>query len=210
MSCSSWIPEHERDTRWYIWKKLFLCRVNGFKSRSIEDVEHFGVPASGDALYDQAMMQEDVQRMLCIDQMVEFFRNGVTVGVLKEKDTKVIYEHITDHLNAWKAKLENGWHISNAPIDDLILMDKFANAVHKHARHHFTTDIVDSILARRMAGSLRVTRDKILGGGPKPKIINKIEGEEGKEEEDKFPQRKSMAELFAAKADIANGAPKWR
>jgi len=207
MSCS-WIPPEERDTRWPIWHKKFLCRVNAFKSRSLEHVEHFGVPVSGDPLYDQAMMQEDIQRMLSIDEMVEFFRQGLVVGVLKEKETKAIYEHITDHLEAWKKKIENGWHVREAPIEDLILMDKFAHAVHKHARHHFTTEIVESILARRMSGTLRISRDKILGAGPKTQVVNKLE--EGEEEEDKFPQRQSMADLFAAKSDIARGAPKWR
>lgn len=210
MTCS-WIPPEQRDTRWYIWHKLFLCRVNAFKSRSIEDVEHFGVPFSGDPLYDQAMMQEDRQRMLTIDQMVEFFRQGIVVGVVKPSDTKVIYEHITDHLNAWLKKLENGWHIGDAPIDDLILMDKFANAVHKHARHHFTTEIVDSLIARRLAGTLKVSRDKILGGGPKPQIVNKLDAKEGEEDDaPKFPERKGMGEIFAARSPLANGAPKWR
>lgn len=209
MTCSTWVPPEQRDTRWYIWFKLFKCRLNAFKSRSIEDVEHFGVPYSGDPLYDQAMMQEDKIRMLTINDMVEYFRKGLVVAVVDSKDTKLIYEYITDHLNAWKEKLEKGWHIGGAPIEDLILMDKFANAVHKHARHHFTTEMVDSILARRLSGTLRVSRDKIFAAGPKPEVVNKLEdGQE--DDEPKFPERKGMAEVFAAKSDIVSGMPKWR
>lgn len=211
MSCSTWVPESERTAAWYIWNKLFRCRVNAFKARSIEHVEHFGVPASGDPLYDQAMMQEEVQRMLTINQMVEFFRQGLTVGVCDHKDTVKIYEHISAHLIEWKNKLEHGWHTRNAPIEDLILMDKFATAVHKHARHQFTREMVDSIIARRMGSTLRRSRDTILGNGPKAEVINKIEGEEKKEEEGpKFPERQSMADIFAAKSDVINGFPKWR
>lgn len=205
-----WVPESERDTRWWIWNKLFQCRLNAFKARSIEDVEHFGVPSSGDPLYDQAMMQEEVIRMLTINQMVEYFRHGLKVGVVDVKKTKEIYEHITDHLNAWKEKLEQGWHTRQAPIDDLILMDRFANAVYIHARHHFTTEIVDSILARRMSSTLKRTRSKILGEGPKAQVVNKLDGDEEKDTVPKFPERKSMAETFAAKADIANGGHKWK
>ena len=207
----TWIPESERDTRWYIFKKLWLCSVPVFESRSIEDIQNFGVPASGDSLYDESMRSERAQRMLSIDAMVEFYKRGVQVAVVNYTDTKLIYERISDHLNAWKTKLEDGWHTRNAPIEDLMLLDKFAMVVYKHARHQFTTEMVDSILARRMSGALRVSRDKIMGDGPKVMVINQdpVTGEEKREEEEKLPERTSMADVFASHAAIASGGPRW-
>jgi hypothetical protein len=205
----TWIPEDQRDTRWYIFKKTWLCSVSSFEARTVEDIQHFGVPTSGDPLYDKAMQEERISTMMTIDQMAEYFKRGITVGVVKYADTKLIYEAISNHLQAWKQKLEDGWHTRNAPIEDLILLDKLAMAVYAHARHQFTTEMVDSILARRMAGALRVSRSQIMGNGPKVIEINKDPetGEETREE--KLPERQSMAEVFANHAAIASGGAKY-
>ena len=204
---STWIPENERDTRWWIWKKKFLCRVPNIQSMSVEYIKMFGMPTSGDPFEDKATANELITRMLSIDEMIGFFNQGVTVAVVNYKDTKAIYEHITDHLNAWKEKLEVGWHTRNAPIDDLLNMDKFAMSVYRHAVHQFTTETVDSILARRMSSTLRVSRDKIMGG-MKPKVV--VINADGEKEEPAVPERAGFADTFLNKKAEHSGAAKWR
>lgn len=206
---STWIPESQRDTRWWIWKKKFLCSIPNLQSMSVEYLQHFGMPVSGNPEYDRQIASELVQRMLTIAEMIEFFNNGVTVRVCNYKDTKEIYERISDHLNTWKQHLEESWHTKGAPIDDLILMDKFAVSVYKHAKYQFTQEIVDSLLAKRMSTMFRVSRQQLMGDGPKPKIINAGEKPEEKEEK-KYPERTSMAEIFASHRALINGGAKWK
>lgn len=206
----TWIPESARDSRWWIFKKLFMCRVSNIQSMSVEYLQHHGMPSVGDSRHDTETANELVTRMLPISEMVKFFNDGVPVRVCNYADTKEIYERITDHLNFWKQNLENGLNTRGAPIDDLLLMDRFAMTVYEFAKHQFTTEIVDSIIARRMSSTLRVSRDRIMGRKPKTiEVTNPETGATHKEEEG-LPARMSMSETFASRKAISGGAPKWK
>ncbi len=202
----TWVPKEQRDTRWYIFKHTYLCRVPNIQTMSVEYIQQFGMPASGYAEHDAGTANELVTRMLSINDMVVHFGNGVNVAVVNWKDTKDIYEKITDHLNAWKEKLEIGWHTRDAPIDDLLLLDRFAMKVYQHAVHQFTTETVDSILARRMSSVLRVSRQNLMGAKPKIMTING----DGEKEGPAVPERTGFADTFLNKKAVASGAAKWR
>jgi len=190
----TWCDPSSRDSRWYVFKQTYMCRVPYLKSMSTDYIRHFGIPTSGDPIYDKQTANELVTRMLTIVQMVEFYKQGTSIYVVNPKDTKDIYMRITDHLNFWKQQLENGWHMRDAPIEDLMLMDKFANAVFNHARQ-FTTEIVESLVARKVAGTMRVNRQQIMG-----KRINKPPVDDNGDR--KLPEREGMAEMFAQHRNI--------
>ena len=197
----TWIPENQRDTRWWIFFKLFQCRIPNIKTMSLDYVKQFGMPTCGDPILDKETANELVIRMLSIAQMVDFFNQGVTILLVKYTDAKIIYEYISNHLQFWKLQLESGFHVRNAPIEDLVAMDKFAVTVYAHAKYQFTTDMVDSIIARRMSTTMRVTRDRILRKKPQVVTINEVTKEE---ETNQFPQRESMAEVFAQRMPTGN------
>ena len=99
---------------------------------------------------DRALSNQWFTRYMTINAMVDLWREGSHVKILSEADIKDIYESVAAHLEGWRYQLERGINIGGAPLDDLIAMDDFANAVYKHARHHLTQDIVDSIFARQL------------------------------------------------------------
>jgi hypothetical protein len=204
---ATWVPEKDRTTAWWIFSRLFMCRVTNIQSMSVEYIEKFGMPASGYEQYDKETANELVTRMLSINDMVEYFRNGVTVHVVNFKDTKEIYERISDHLNLWKQKLENSFHVKDAPIDDLLLLDKFANVVYKYAAPQFTTEMVDSLIARRMSSAMKFNRQNILSP-LKNKVINPIDGTTT--EESKIPERVSMSDSFLASRPNNISNKKWK
>jgi len=206
----TWVPIEKRDTAWYVFHELFMCRVSNIQSRSSDHIRYFGMPGIGDPEYDREMANELIDTAIPISKMVEFYEKGVIVRVIKPSDTKLIYDYISNHLNAWKNKLESsGMNMRDAPINDLILMDKFANAVYEHAKYEFTNDYVDSVLARRMGSVMRVSRSNVLAPYvPKIVTFNKIEDEEEKPEE-KRPTRTSMAETFV-NARVSKADRKWR
>jgi hypothetical protein len=193
-TASTWLPPEKRDTAWYLFHKLFLCRVQAIQTVSIEAMREYGTPTSGDPDFDKQMQNERVDRALSIAQMVEYWEAGVTIGIADQKDTKVIYELISDHLNAWKNKLENELNIRHAPIDDLVKLDNFANAVYRHAKYQFGTEYVESILHRKLSGAMRVPRDQLL----KPVAqVTTINAESSPEPDEKtYPERVSMADAF--------------
>ena len=212
----TWVPPEQRDTRWYIWSELFQVRISNIENMSLDYLKHFGMPAIGESQYDQATANELITTMIPIARMVDCFEKGVKVYISKPSDTKIIYDHIQAHLIAWKQKLEDGMNVRDAPIKDLMMMDKFANAIYEHAKYEFTEAHVDSIMARRMSGSLRLTRTKVLGNfTPQATTINqatkeeKEDSEKTKVEESKYPKRVSMAETFA-NSDVAGNHKRWR
>lgn len=206
-----WLPPEARDTSWYLFNERFMCRVPNIQTMSVDYLRQFGMPTSGDPRIDQEMANELVQRSLTIDRMFEYHRSGVQVRVMKEKDTARIYEIISNHLQAWRTKLQREMNVGNAPLEDLIALDAFAAVVYKHARHQFTREFVESTLVRKMSSTLRVTRDSIIKrDAPEVIRVNPFnKEEEAAAQEQKFPEHDSMAEAFTARHRSLNGGPKW-
>ena len=200
----TWIPENERDTSWYIFNQKFRCSVPHIAMRSTEHLQHFGMPSCGIKEIDTETARERIDTYLSIAQMVEYFQKGTIVGVKKVADTKIIYERIVDHLNAWKKQLREGLNNGEAPLQDLIDLDQFANAVYAHAQFHFTNDIVESLLMRRMDEIMPFNRDTLVAGMKQskkqkddrnnPKVQNNVSGVEEDVVERK--QHASMADFF--------------
>jgi hypothetical protein len=197
---SDWVPPEERDTGWWLFNQLFHCRVQRIQTVSIDEMKDYGTPTSGDPEFDAQMRNERIDRMLTIKQMMEYWDQGVTVGVVSEKDTKSIYELITNHLLAWKRHLEVEINVRGAPLDDLIKLDAFANIVYKHARFHFTKEYVDSILGRKIE-AIPHARDNVIKPFSEVVRINADERAQSPEDaqkklEEQYPDRVSLSDAF--------------
>lgn len=202
-----YIPPHERDNRYPIWHVLYLCRIPNIQTMSPDYIRHFGMPSSGDAAIDRQVTNELKSTMLTIAQMVQYHMQGVQIALVQYSDAKVIYEAISDYLVAWKRELETALTTRHAPLEDLIEMDKFANAVYEHAKWQFNGEYVESLLARRMTTALRINRNNILV--QEPQIFTTENPDDYKDEGPKLPERNSMAELFGSHL-YSNSPTKWK
>ena len=135
-----------------IWERLFKASVAYKESASVDYIRLFGLPTVGDATLDSQMHNQQIETYMTINKMVEYFKIGVSVSVLVHSDTKLIYQIISDYLNAWKEQLDKGINVGNAPIDDLVLLDQFAAVVHDHAAQHFTQEYISSAIANALDG----------------------------------------------------------
>ncbi len=137
--------------------------------------------------------------MMTISQMADYFKEGVPIRIPSESDVKEIYEHISEHIYAWKFRLERGINIGDAPIDDLITLDQFANTVYSHAKYHFTPDMFGGAFAKHMSGIQRVNASNFFNASALKNLniptsvdgvtrINAIE--------DEIPDRESLSDLF--------------
>lgn len=187
-----WVPYDKRPPAWFIWNELYQVSIPYIQMLSMEELEEYGMPASGDPYYDYGTANELRMIMIPISQMVIYFSKGVQLYVVNKDDTKRIYERISDHLNAWKANLEHSLNIGDAPFEDLKLMDQFANVVYEHAKYQFTDDTISSFLARRVDARSTQLHDMI------DRIENPVsQQQKEKDDHDKqFPKRESMADFF--------------
>ena len=119
----------------------------------------FGLPSVGDPYIDSQFHNQLVDVMITINDMVEYYRKGVTVRITVHEDTKTIYEIIKNYLISWNQKLLNGINIGVAPIDDLVLLDKFASAIYPHAKSHFKAE--DAL--KQLMGSMGNSSSSWLG-----------------------------------------------
>jgi hypothetical protein len=136
------------DTTVAIWEHLYKVRIPYLQSRTIDDIREKGTVISGIASYDADIKNQLQTTYLSINQMVDYFKEGVAIRVCDKGDPKLIYEAISEHIYAWKYQLEKGINIGDAPIEDLVIMDKFAGTVYEHAKHHFNEDTANSIFAQ--------------------------------------------------------------
>lgn len=141
-----------RDTTVGIWDYLYKVRIPDLQSRSVEDIRENGVRITGVEHIDKAMSKNKRTVYINIDEMVEYYRNGVPIQVIDPKDTKAIYDAISKHIYAWQDYIKNGVNLGSAPIEDLILMDQFANTVYEHAKYLFQTDSFKDLVKRHFGG----------------------------------------------------------
>lgn len=197
-------PAERVDTTIKIFDYLYRVRINYMLSRSVEDLKQNGTTISGIASYDADIGNQMINMQLSIAQMVDYFAQGVPIYVCDTKDTKEIYESISAHIYAWKARLERGINIGDAPIEDLINMDKFANTVYTHAKYIICNDTGNSVFAQYMAKVQRLNQSNFF---TKRTLVNQPStssesisdrfSEPKKQEED--DSRDSLAEFFKSR-----------
>lgn len=124
------------DTTKALWDILYKVRLPYLQTTSVEYLKQFGVPTSGNKEIDKEMASQLITTYLPIVELVKHFKNGVQIRLVDHMDPKRIYDAISDHLENWKSQLTFGINIGEAPIDDLVDMDKFAHSVYEHAKYH--------------------------------------------------------------------------
>lgn len=222
-----WIPEAQRGTDWYICHELYLVNVPWLQTQSVEDLRHFGVPMTGDPEYDKQVKNEVRALMLPIDKMAELYEGGAEIGIINYADTRRIYERIEAHLEAWAKHLKGSLNQLNAPVKDLLLLDKFAHSVYEFAKWEFLDadsfmeTIMGKINGQTMSMSLASLEQRILAPiipkedpssdrvkilGPKEKPTPEQVKEDEKDE--RAPERRSMADNFLPRRGTAASALK--
>ncbi len=139
------------DTTAGIWDILYKVRMPYLQTTSVEYIKMFGMPSSGDKNVDKEMANQWITTYQSIASLTEHYANGVNIKVVDPSDPKRMYDAIAAHLEAWKDQIRYGINIGNAPIEDLIKLDEFANAVYEHAKYHMRPSDGDTMFAKEMS-----------------------------------------------------------
>ncbi|MGF6603683.1 hypothetical protein P3T23_008437 [Paraburkholderia sp. GAS448] len=206
---TTWVPPAQRDTAWWIFYRLFRCRLRRILTIPLEEMQEVGTPTSFDPDVDRQMQNERVERMLSIAQMAQYWGDGISIGLVDPKDAKEIYERLSNHLYAWKDRLETGVAPRNAPLEDLAKLDAFANVVYALARYQLPRDYLDSRFERQARNLFALTGESLLksprAAGSGITTINPAD-----EETDPRAQRLSLADAFVRGRPSADWALRWK
>jgi hypothetical protein len=109
-------------------------------------------------------------------------------------DSKIIYDDCRDHMATWQRTLLKSPNVkpSQAVLDQLQLLDKFAQTVYAHAGTLYTTEFTESILLRRF-NAVGFGSFGLPSAAAEPKEVV-----ETPKEEYQPPVHQSFAEAFAA------------
>lgn len=185
-----------RDTTRALWENYYLARVPYMQTTSVEYMRQVGTYVTGDKDVDRALANQWVTTMLSIAKMIEFYASGAQIKIVKQSDIKEIYKHISTHLEAWLHHLTHGVNIHNAPIDDLITMDRFANEIYDHAKYHFTPDLVNSMLVNQLASTSMFNASNFFTGVDLSKKSDEASDITRINSFDDIPERESLSDYL--------------
>lgn len=194
------------DTTEDIWERSFRCLVSQKQTTSEDYYKIFGQRSTGSKKHDKAIPDQYVDTYISIAKMVEYFQQGVTIQVYNYDDCKTIYEIIERHLRRWQAQFAHGINIGDAPVDDLIAMDEFANKIYDKAKYLIKPDIVNSLAVQQMSSISSLSRSAFYSRIQEHNEKNNPTLTKAQEQE-KYPERASLAPVF--KSSIA-GFAKWK
>lgn len=187
--------QQDHDTTSLLWDYYFKVRIPWLQSRSIEDIKNTGVVLSGVPEIDRDINNQWQTTMLTISQMADYFKEGVAIRVVSSSDVKTIYNHISSHIHAWKSRLERGINIGDSPVDDLILLDRFANTIYDHAKYQFTPEIADSLIGKHLSELNRINPHNFFTGKAISNLNNGITRINATDDTE-IPDRDSLGNFF--------------
>lgn len=174
------------DTAAPLWERSFKCRVPQLQTTSIAYLQRVGTISSGDANVDRQLADQLLTTYKPIHEMAELHRDGIPVYLCDRGDAKTIYDLVDQHLNAWKMNMGVGLHRMDAPVEDLVALDSFANSVFGITRFDMVKGEENSPFMRFLNG--------LSENGPLKSVDVKIVTNEEPEED--LPQRESYADAF--------------
>lgn len=125
-----YIPPDKRDTRYPLWCIVYECKVPWNEMRSIQDIEMFGNPHTGDPDLDRETATELRNVRIPVERMAELYSEGARI-LLKDPHihAKTIYADIMSHLRAWARTNEFSFNSPSIPSEDLLMFDALAEAL---------------------------------------------------------------------------------
>lgn len=177
---------------WKIWNDRFLCQMKYIDTMSVDYIKIFGTLTTFDSELDRQSHNEIVDRYLTVIKMVEYFNDGIPVYIKHPEDSKKIYILIQEHLQNWAKELQVSLRSDKAPLEELEIMDRFAEKVYEHAKWYLDDALVGTPFAR----SLQREEQSVLNMLKEPT--------EAKDENSTIlqPSRQSMATVFSQKGVI--------
>lgn len=117
-----------------IFKDIYPCRVRAVDMRSTDDISMRGFNTTGDENYDRQMREELIDCYITVNHMVEYYRKSVNVYLQRPDHSKIIFDVVTNYLNAWMDAIRYSHIQMTPPTEDLILLNNFSRMIYPVAK----------------------------------------------------------------------------
>lgn len=180
-------------------KKLFFVRVKMMQSRSVSNIRYLGNYMSGIREFDEDIPNQTYNRYMTIKDMVQHYKGGNQiyvpgyVGKKKVDQVGQIYVIVEKYLDYWREKLQYGVNLGDAPVEDLIEADMFADSLFNYAKYGSAKNKSLSSIYQSLTSVQRVNHHNFFTSGYKPYFTQTQESVNKDEEELK---RESLGEFF--------------
>lgn len=145
-----------------LFEKRYRIQIRVKDIRSIEEQRMRGDLASGNKAIDRALQNEKQIIPATINEMVEYYRDGVAIWLTHLPDAKKIYDAVCAHTAEWRRALMYGMNMGGAPVEDLILMEEFVSRIYQHARFEYEKP-TPGHSARGSLSDFLFSRDRQMG-----------------------------------------------
>ena len=188
------------DTTALLWDWLFNIRVPYLQSLGIDELRRTGVVVTGIREIDRDVQNQWKLTAVNIAKMIAFYKEGIPIRICKEQDVITIYEYVTRHILAWRARLHNSINIGSSPIEDLIVLDGFAAMVFDQAKYNYKPEIAQSAMTAQMRKSVSLNATNFF---VPEKLPDKYK-EPTEQKTDELPERESLADFFKSRVHLIN------
>lgn len=175
------------DTVQALWDRVWHCRIRQIDLLSENYIREFGMPTVLDPGIDQEMANQLVDVYIPVVKMIDYYSKGVTVRIVNPEDIKLIYHHLQTHLELWQHRLKTSFNISDAPIEDLMAMNEFANTLYPWVKEYYKNNGSGSELIRE------IRKLGFVGFGVLPA-----------EKPTEAPQRQDLSDVFSSVSNSLN------
>jgi hypothetical protein len=117
-----------------LFTTLFHCKIPELHRHDETYLREVGHHVTGDKAWDKELMHQLVDVYLTPVRMVTLFSIGSQIVFHNPRDALVVYDLIKTHLENWQRAIEQSLHPQNPPMDDLRLMEEFAEAIYPLAK----------------------------------------------------------------------------
>lgn len=118
-----------------IFDDLYVVGIHRSMRKLTSELATEGEYVTGDRQIDRNAMMDIEPVPMTINRMVEHFRDGADIYLRSSEQASKIYDAIERHLAAWRNLVNEGLGVSDGPLDDLIVMDRFSLNVFRVAKY---------------------------------------------------------------------------
>jgi hypothetical protein len=124
----------EHSAAYKIFHYKYNFSIPGIHFYTQEYLDFVGLTSTGDKAMDKEIMNNHIPTRGTIMEIAQHFSDDHPVKLENTRDAVTMYETVRDHLSEWRQALGQESNVSDAPVEQLRILDEFATSIFEIAR----------------------------------------------------------------------------